>query len=231
MGTSGTTAFSPSNGEILLYALEMCGIRSTAVLQEHMFSGRMAMNMLLSRWSNQGPNLWNIELVSVPLIQGQATYSVDPSVVMILDAYVTTNPGTANTFDRLIFPISRTEYASYPNKTLQDPPTVFWFDRLLSPTVTLWQVPDSTNTYVLNYYAVQQNQDANLNSAQTPAIPYRWLDAFSTGIAARLSVTYAPDKAPGLKALADEAWKIAADQDTESVPLFIQPGCGSYFIR
>lgn len=231
MATSGTYDFAPSNGEVLLYALGMCGIRSTAVLPEHMFTGRMAVNLLLSSWSNKQPNLWNIELVTVPLIQGTAVYDVDPAIVMILDAYIRTGDGTSSVFDRLIFPISRTEYASYPNKDLQAQPTVFWFDRLIDPTLTLWQVPNADDTYLLRYYAVKQNQDSNLYSGQQPTLPYRWLDAFASGIAARLAVSYAPDKAAGLKALADEAWTVAATQDVEDVPLYISPGLSGYFVR
>ena len=97
----------------------------------------MAANMLLSRWSNQGVNLWKVELVTQNLVQGQATYPVDPSIVMILDSYVTTNSGSSST-NRIILPISRTEYASYPNPQQQGFTTVYWFDRLISPTITLW---------------------------------------------------------------------------------------------
>lgn len=132
MTTSGTYQFNPALGEIVLYAYQNIGIRPTAVLQEHMESARMATNMMLSRWSNQGVNLWAVDLITTPLVAGQATYDVDPSTVMILDAYT-----TAGGPDRVIMPISRTEYASYPNKAQQGFPTSFWFDRLTSPTVTL----------------------------------------------------------------------------------------------
>jgi hypothetical protein len=57
---------------------------------------------------------------------------------MILDMYI--SYGSPST-DRLIFPISRSEYAAYPDKTTQGTPTVFWFDRLIAPTFTLWPVP------------------------------------------------------------------------------------------
>ena len=70
-----------------------------------------------------------------------STFSVDPNTVVILDAYVS-NLNSGSNIDRIIMPISRTEYASYPNKQQQGFPTVFWFDRLLAPTVTLWPVPN-----------------------------------------------------------------------------------------
>ena len=144
MTTSGTYAFNPALGELTIYAFNLCGLRGASLLQEHMQSARMASNMLLSRWANQGVNLWKVDLVTVPLVTGQSTYSVDAKTVVILDAYVT-NDQTGENIDRIIMPISRTEYASYPNKEQQGFPTVFWFDRLLSPTVTLWPVPNVDN--------------------------------------------------------------------------------------
>ena len=59
--TSGTYMFAPSLGEITLYAYQLCGIRPTAIVQEHMQSARMAANMMLGRWSSQGVNLWTVD--------------------------------------------------------------------------------------------------------------------------------------------------------------------------
>ena len=111
MSTSGTYNFSPSLGELTLYAYNLIGVRNTAVLQEHMEAARMATNMMLARWANQGVNLWAVDLVTTALTTGTATYSVDSNTVMILDAYVVNDDSGAN-IDRIILPISRTEYAS-----------------------------------------------------------------------------------------------------------------------
>ncbi len=224
MTTSGTYQFNPALGEIVLYAYQNIGIRPTAVLQEHMESARMATNMMLSRWSNQGVNLWAVDLITTPLVAGQATYDVDPSTVMILDAYT-----TAGGPDRVIMPISRTEYASYPNKAQQGFPTSFWFDRLIAPTITLWPVPDGTSATTLKYYRVRRIQDANLQSGQQVEVPYLWLEAFSDGLAYRLARIWAPQMAVGLKAQADESYQIAAEQNVENVPTYISPMIGGYF--
>ena len=224
MTTSGTYQFNPALGEIVLYAYQNIGIRPTSVLQEHMESARMATNMMLSRWSNQGVNLWAVDLITTPLVAGQATYDVDPSTVMILDAYT-----TAGGPDRVIMPISRTEYASYPNKAQQGFPTSFWFDRLTSPTVTLWPVPDGTSATTLKYYRVRRIQDANLQNGQQVEIPYLWLEAFADGLAYRLARIWAPQVAVGLKAQADESYQVAAEQNVENVPTYISPMIGGYF--
>jgi hypothetical protein len=233
MATSGTYDYSPSLGELTLYAFNLCGIRNTALLQEHMEAARTATNLMCARWSNQGVNLWTVDLVTVPLVQGQSTYTVDDTTVMILDAYITIAQGVSNT-DRIILPVSRTEYASYPNKQQQGFPTTYWFDRLMSPasnnqTINLWPVPDGGEASTLKYYRVKRIQDAGFSGGQQVDIPYLWLEAFAYGLATRLAQIYAPALVPTLKAQADEAYQIAADQNTEYVSQYISPQIQGYF--
>jgi hypothetical protein len=225
MTTSGTYTFNPGLGEIVLYSYMNIGIRPTALLQEHMDTARMATNMMLSRWSNQGVNLWAVDLITVPLIEGQSTYAVDGNTVMILDAYTTTDQG----IDRVIMPISRTEYASYPNKEQQGFTTTFWYDRLISPTITLWPVPDGTSATILKYYRVRQVQDSNLQNGENVEIPYRWLECFADGLTYRLARIWNPQMAPALKGQADESYMIASNQDVENVGMYISPMVGGYF--
>lgn len=229
MATSGTWNFNPSLGELTLYAYNLIGVRNTAVLQEHMEAARMASNMLLSRWSNQGVNLWAVDLVRTPLVQGQATYTVDPNTVVMLDAYMEIDNGNGQPIDRIILPISRTEYASYPNKEQQGFTTTFWFDRLLSPTVTLWPVPDGNSAQYLKYYRVRQLQDSELQNGQQVEIPYLWMEAFAFGLAQRLAIIWASDKVQVMKTLADESYAIAAAQNIETAQQYISPQISGYF--
>lgn len=226
---TATYTYNPSVGEIALYAFNLCGVRSTSITAEHMNSLRTATNMMLSRWSNQGVNLWKVSLVTVTLVTGQSTYTVDPSVIMVLDAYVTTTSGGVST-DRIIMPISRTEYSTYPNKAQAGFTTVFWFDRLINPTITLWPVPDgSGNPSTLSYYCVTQVGDATLAGGATPDIPYRWYDAFANYLAFYLSRVWAPNMTPSLKADAMESYQIASLQDEENVAMYISPMTSGYF--
>lgn len=234
MTTSGTNTFNPTSGQLIPYCYGLCGIRRTAILQEHMTDARMALNLLLSTWGNDTPNLWTIDLVETALVQGQATYDVDTDTIMILDAYIRTGVDDSQV-DRIIWPISRTEYASQPNKDFQAPPTTFWFDRTLSPTITLWQVPDADDSTdapnLLRYYRCTTIQDANPASGETLDIPPLWMDALTWGLAARLATMYAPDKAVALDAKAEAAHKAAMRQNVENVNLYIAPMISGYYRR
>jgi hypothetical protein len=227
MAISNTYTFNPSLGEITLYAFNLCGVRGTAILQEHMESARMAANMMLGRWSSQGVNLWAVDLQTIPLVQGTATYSVLSSTVAMLDAYIVTTSSGVTT-NRLILPISRTEYASYPNPNQQGFPTTYWFDRLLAPTVTLWPVPDGNETS-FNFYRVRQLSDANFTNGQQIEMPYYFQEAFAFGLAERLAMIWAPEKVQMIKPLADEAYGIAATQNVETANFYISPMVSGYW--
>ena len=166
------------------------------------------------------------------------TYSVDPNTVVILDAYCETTTNSAQPIDRIILPVSRTEYASYPNKQQTGFPTVFWYDRLIGstrstgspgPSVTLWPVPDGSSAQLLKYYRVRQIQDSNYTSGQTVEIPYLWMEAYAYALGHRLAVMWNPQKSMMLKPLADEAYQIAAEQNVETAQFYFSPQIFGYF--
>jgi len=227
--SSGTYVQNPSYGQFVAYAYGKCGVRRTELLAEHFEDARMAMNVVLMDFSNKGVNLWKVEKVTTSLVQGQATYSVDPSIVVILDAYISVPNGiNGGTTDRLILPVSRSEYSSYPNKSQQGIVTTFWNDRLLSPTVTLYLVPDGTQP-TMSYYAVQQIQDAAFTSGQTADLPALFFKAFSDALAAELSTSWAPERYPMLSAIAKESYMTAADQNEEISSVYLSPLVSGYW--
>ena len=226
--TSGTYAYFPSTAELGITAFGRCGVRRGEILASHMQDLKNAANLLMVEFSNLQPNLWTVDLTSEVLVASQAAYDVDPNVVMILDMYISTgDAGSEN--DRYIYPVSRTEYASYPNKSKEGFPSVYWFDRTISPTFTLWAVPDDSQTYTARYYACRQTQDTNITGGQSAEVPYRFLEAFTSGLSWKLSEIYAPEKEDKLFARYQRAWGIAATQDVENVAMAIAPGLDSYF--
>ena len=230
MAFSGTYNFAPSVGELVLNAYGRCQLRGPALVAQHWLDARTEGNLLQIEWSNKGVNLWTVDLQSIPLVQGVATYSVPSNTITILDTYITTTNGGAPN-DRLILGISRADYAAQPNKTIQGPPTSWWFDRLISPTITMWPVPDNGGPYTLNYYRYRMIQDAVVPGGLQPEMPIRWLDAWSAGLAHRLARMHAPALEQLRKVDAKEAWDVASTQDVENAPIRIQPMIGAYYRR
>lgn len=203
-------------------------MRRPEILAEKIQDGYRELNLAMVKFSNLQPNLWTSEQQTVALVAGTSTYTLPARSVMILSCFIRTGTGTSQN-DRLIFPISEYEYASYPNKQDQGFPSVFWLNRQITPTLTFWLVPDATTTYTAYLQVVRQVQDANLPLGETPDLPYRWLDAITAELSYRLSRIYAPDKEQMRKADANEAWAVAATNDVENVGLTIQPGIGDYY--
>ncbi len=391
MTSSGVSAYNPTLSELVLESYDRIGIRASEITPDHMISARRSINLLFSKWSNLGVNLWEVDLQTVPLYQGVTTYNVPSSSIMILDAYIrtysmgspvnltpafattinsttvtitqannglsvsnyiqivvpvsiggiillgyyqvtsvlstsvytitaadaataTTSGGVvpyfttaaqstavtvtlpnhgynagqsfivqistnlggvtlggtytiatiidANNFtiaspypagstasiyensgnaqitnqnisaqpvDRIMNAISRTDYASLPNKTQQGFPTIFWFDRLINPTITLWIVPDNNGPYELRYYRVKQIEYGNPQNGQTADLPFRFLEAFCANLSFQLAMKWKPDIAMPLKEYADQVWGEAAADDRERVPLYLSPDVSSYF--
>lgn len=136
---------------------------------------------------------------------------------------------TAQPVDRVIMPISRTDYSSLPNKTQQGFPTVYWFDRLINPNVTLWQVPDGNGPYQLQYYRVTQIQDANPQMGQTVDIPYRFQEAFAASLAWHLARKWKPLLEAARKQDALDAMGSAMAEDREAVTLNLYPQLDGYY--
>ena len=224
MAVSGTYSFAPPIGSLALNAFSRCGVKRTEVLSGHMEDAYLETNLMLqAEWAADGILLWTVELISVPLVQGTATYSVPSNVVMILDLYI--NNGSSN---RLITGFSRSDFASLAVPTQQGFPTSFWLNRVLSPTFTLWPVPDGDATYTANYYAYTVPQDSVLAEGGNAAVPAWWLDALTAGLAHRLSRHYAPALEDKRKIDSQEAYAKASKQ-VENVPLNITPGLAAYF--
>ena len=226
--TSGTYGFLPSVGELIIASYRRIKIHRSEILTEHLADARNECNLLQAQWANLGPLLWTVDLQTVPLIQGTATYSVPPETVMMLDVYISTPNGDGTNSDRIITPYSRSEYASVPDKLQQGSPTSFWYDRLIAPTFTLWPVPDGSNP-TLSYYRFTQIQDAATVNATIPQIPYLALDAYVAGLAHRLARIYAPDLESAREADSTKALNLFLTQFTENVPLYIAPITASYY--
>ena len=231
MASTGTYTYSPITGELVIAAYRRIQIHRSELLTEHLADATTEINLMQVQWANLGPLLWTVDLQTVPMVAGQATYSVPANTVMMLDVYVSTSNGDGSFSDRIISPLSRTEYAGMPNKTSQGSPTSFWFDRLISPTVTLWPVPDGSEPS-FSYYRFTQMQDAAMANATSPQMPYLCLDAYVAGLAFRLSVIYPPPARPvnvDYEGQAAKALTTMFTQLTENVPLYIAPTTISYW--
>jgi hypothetical protein len=229
VASSGTYAYGPAASNLVLAAFARIGIRRTEITAQHMADAEQESNLVQVKLSNLQPNLWTDELYEQVLTASDGDYDLNARLIAIQAAYITTELNGVST-DRIIWPLSTFEYAAMPNKTQEGPPTSYWYDRKITPTIKLWPVPDDAATYTLKLRVCRQIQDVTIPGGVTLDLPYRWLDVFVADLAYRLARIYAPDKEAARKVDAAEAWTNAATEDQERVPMYICPvGMGGYW--
>ncbi len=223
MATSGTFTFNPPIGQLTLLAFSRIQVKRTEVLSEHMENAALECNLLQADWGADGINFFTVRKVDQLLTQGTATYTVPLNVVSVLDVYISN--GSSN---RLIFPFSRTDYASLANPDSQGFPTTFWWNRLIPSTITLWPVPDNSATYTMSYYVYDQIEDAVIRQGGNAQIPYFFLDAYVADLAYRLSRHHAPALEQIRKQDKIDAY-LRANKQVETADIYITPGLDGYY--
>lgn len=242
MATSGTWNFSLTNSSIVLEAFDRIQVNPTEQLAAaHMMqSARTSLNLELLKWSNKGFNFWKLTSGTIPLVVGQATYTLPTNLVTMTELYYSLvnagGPGVNQ--DRIIVAMSRGEYAEIVNKNQQGLPTRYWYQMLDIPQVTIWEVPQAgaaAPTAVLSWYGLQQIQDATLTPLETPDIHYRATEALVSGLTLRLCEKFGPKNPQARQALmtekkmlAEEAWNDLTRRDQEPGDTVIRMNVSSY---
>lgn len=137
---------------------------------------------------------------------------------------------STNPVDRIITALSNVDYASISQKATQAPPTSFFYNRQINPTITMWPVPDGSGPYELRYWRMRQIQTATPRGTQTADIPYRFIEALISGLAYFLAMEWKPEVAKDLMAYADMMFEEAAVQDREQgVIVRVSPNLSGYY--
>jgi len=228
--TSGTTTFNLDLNNLIEEAFERCGAELRTGYD--MRTARRSLNLLTIEWANKGINLWTIEEGSIAMVQGTETYNLPVDTIDLLDHVIRTGTGSNQT-DINITRISVDTYSTTPNKLAQGRPIQVWINRQSGateptgvnfPTINVWPTPDQSSYYTFVYWRLRRLQDAG-NGITTPDIPFRMLPAMVAGLAYYLSIKL-PDalpRVPMLKAMYDESWQLAADEDREKASLRLAP--------
>ena len=231
MTTSGTTSFNLDLNNLLEEAFERCGAEMRTGYD--LRTARRSLNLLTIEWSNRGINLWTIEQGSIPLVEGQIVYDLPVDTIDLIDHVVRTGTGQ-NQIDINITRISVDTYSTIPNKNAQGRPIQVWINRQSGatnpvtganhPEINVWPTAEQDNYYTFVYWRLRRMQDAG-NGTTTQDIPFRLLPALVAGLAYYLSmkIPEALERTQMLKAIYDEQWQLAADEDREKASLRLAP--------
>ena len=223
MATSGTATFNLDLSEIVEEAFERAGgeLRTGYDLR----TARRSLNLLFMDWANRGINMFTFEQGTINLTPGVATYQLPADTVDLLEHVIRTGAGNPSTqADLTITRISVSTYATIPNKLQQARPIQIWVERLDTPRVTLWPVPDNSQTYQLVYWRMRRIQDAG-DGVNTMDMPFRFIPCMVAGLAyyLALKVPGAAERLGVLKQQYDEAWDLASSEDREKAAVRFVP--------
>jgi hypothetical protein len=174
------------------------------------------MNLLFADWANRGLNQWTIQQVTTTLTQGVSEINVGADTIDILSIVVRRD----NT-DYGIQRLSRDDYINIPNKTQQSRSSQWFLDRLISPVLKLWPVPDNSTDQII-YNRLVRLDDAD-SATDTLQIPFRFYPALAAGLAYYIAIKKAPDRIQLLKALYEEEMQRAMDEDRDRASFNIVP--------
>ena len=219
MPTYASTAnFDLSIDEVIEEAFERCGLQDRTGYE--IKTARRSLNLLLADWANRGLNQWTIQKQSKAVVAdttsltdtnlfgsttGDAAQIIDITDLVIQDS---------NGNDYTTTPVSRATYWNYTVKTSRGRPTQYYFEKTIMPTLYLYPAADTAYTVI--YYALVRMADSGAYTNNNQ-IPFRFLPCLTAGLAYYLSMKYAPDRIQILKAIYEEEFKQAADQDRENV--------------
>lgn len=202
MGTpSGLYTFSPEVAEITSEAWERLGYEPETLKARHVKSTRRSLNFMFTDWVTRGFKQPWIATQSVTLTQGQNLIPLASPAVDVYHVYL-----TRSGYDVEMYPISETEWEAIPNKLQQGRPTMYWVrynteNNNGTPTVVIWQASQN-NTDIVNMACMSRAQDVGQANAGL-FIPYVWLEACVSGLAARLAMKWRPERYQGLLAEAE----------------------------
>jgi hypothetical protein len=214
MATSGTTSFELDVAEIIEEAYERCGLEARTGYDFK--TARRSLNLMFADWANRGVNLWTVKQGTQALTAGTATYAFSDDYTDLLEVVI-----RRSGVDYELSRMSRGEYLTLPNKTTEGRPSQYYFNRQTIPEITLWATPDSS-TDTLIYYYVKRIEDA-ATLVNTTDAPFRFLPCMIAGLSYYIAMKKAPDRIQLLKAVYEEEFQRAADEDEDRVPLKLQP--------
>lgn len=189
-------------------------------------TARRSLNLLTLEWQNRGLNLFTIESGTQALTSGTATYTLPIGTIDLIEHQLRTGSGTSQV-DTYLERISVSTYSQQTNKLITGRPTQIFVQRLATETkFTLWPVPDNTQPYTVAYYRLKGIDGlASGIGGDTTTVPPRFVPALVAGLAYYIAMKKPKSQplVPQLKAIYDEQFELAADEDRDRSSVMFVP--------
>ena len=221
MTTSGVYTQAPDFAGFIDEAFEACGIDPAHLTNRHLASARRSIGFTFRDIENSGYNLrsYAIARETQALVSGDQAFQLPAGTIDVLDAvYV-----EGSTIRQPLARTDRYDHELIVNQSSSSRPSLYFITREIPaelsyisdttgdtwapggqtgssnyvdrPLLVLWPTVAATSQLV--YYRVRRIQDATSLAADID-VDRAWHPAVGAGLAAFLSVKFAPDRAPNL---------------------------------
>lgn len=210
MTVSGTTSFNVTRDQIISYALRKCGVLELGVTPDAdtVTNTALALDMLIKSWITKGIKLWTQTELTLPLVNGQTTYTLGPAgsspttpdlvtdkPMKLIQAWIRNVSVTPNN-DIPLTLLSQKDYNDLGSKgSTGTPNSIYMFVSREQSTVKLYVTPDSFSQSSYQVHLVTQRL---LNDAGTSTnnldFPQEWLYALGWNLAAEIATDYGVDE-------------------------------------
>ncbi len=221
MTVSNSTDFELDVADYVEEAFERCGLEARTGYD--LKTAKRSLNLMLADWANRGLNQWTIQQRTISLVKSDGEYSLDTDVIDILSVVIRRD-GTDFSISR----VSRDEFLSIPTKTTEGRPTQFFLDRQITPNLKIWPLPEN-DTDVLIFDCLTRINDAD-TAKNTMEVPFRFYPCLAAGLAYYISLKRAPERVQLLKAVYEEEFRRAIDEDRDRASFQISPSLRNYRI-
>jgi hypothetical protein len=215
MAVSGSTNFELDVSDYIEEAFERCGLEVRTGYD--LKTAKRSLNLMLAEWSNRGLNQWTITQRTQTVAADDTEYSLGTDVIDILSAVV-----RRSSVDYSLERVSRDQYLSIPNKASTGRPSQFFLDRQTTPNLKVWPAPENS-TDVIYYNALTRMDDAD-TFLNTMDIPFRFYPCLAAGLAYYIAIKKAPDRIQLLKAVYEEEFDRAMQEDRDRASFNVVPG-------
>ena len=256
MATSGSRDFELDVADIIEEAYERCGIEvrtgydaKTARRSLNLMFADWA-NRGLNRWTMKrftqtfAKDISEYPVGTITLtVSASGSFTIGETITGGTSGATTTTTSTASledtqaTIDILsgvirrddsdisITRVSRDEYLAIATKSTTGRPSQFYVNRQITPVVTVWPVPEnSTDQFIYDRLVRIDDADASVNTME---IPFRFYPCLAAGLAYYISLKRAPERIQVLKALYEEEFLRAAEEDRDKANITLVPSYNS----
>lgn len=241
MAVSGTTTFSVTRNDIIEASLRLLGVLEEGAVPNptSIENASLVLNMLIKDWMTDGIKLWTTEEITLPLVNGQTTYTIGTGSsydlnwhkpLRMIQAFLR-NLSVNPPIDLPMSIISEQEYNILGSKfSGGQVNSVFFKPYREYGQVKVFLTP---NQYTSSNYELHMNVQRpiyDMNKAtETFDFPQEWYQALRWGLAAELVADYGiMDQRGAMIIQRAEMYKDRmAAWDTEYASTFFQPDARS----